>query len=238
VPIVPSYPVFAPDPAVGAIVSRYTAAAAPQANRVVGHLSGAVTRAKTPDGENSAGDFLSDAGLFGGRGAGAQIAFTNQGGIRADLIPAADGSVTYGQIFSVQPFGNDLVLMTLTGAQLKALLEQQFDSGKNTPDHPTMLLPSEGFFFSHDSRRGAGNRIVEMRLKGKPIDPAAHYRIAIGSFLATGGDNFTIFKQGTDVTDVGIDLDATAAYLKTSPKVPRLGRIKNLGPPPVPPPAG
>jgi 5'-nucleotidase len=235
VPLVPAFPVFAADPAVSALVSRYVDAAAPQANRIVGKLSGPVNRTMSPDRENTAGDFLSDAMLFGGRKAGAQIAFTNQGGIRADLIPAANGDVTYGQIFSVQPFGNDLVVLTLTGAQLKALLEQEFESGKNTPDKPTMLLPSRGFFYSYDARRGSGQRIVEMRLSGKPIDPAAKYRVAIGSFLATGGDNFTVFKQGADVKDLGVDLDATEAYLKTNPTAPKLGRIKNLNPAPPPP---
>jgi 5'-nucleotidase len=235
VPIVPSFPVFPADPPVAELVSRYVAAAAPQANRVVGKLSGPVNRTMNPDRENSAGDFLSDAMLFGGRKAGAQIAFTNQGGIRADLIPAANGDVTYGQIFSVQPFGNDLVVLTLTGAQLKALLEQEFNSGKNTPDKPTMLLPSNGFAYSYDARRGNGDRVVDMRLNGKPIDPAASYRIAIGSFLSTGGDNFTVFKQASDVIDLGVDLDATEAFLKTNPAAPKLGRMKNLAPPPPPP---
>lgn len=234
VPVVPSFPVYPADAAVGALVSRYAAAAAPRANRVVGKLSGPVTRAMNADRENTAGDFLSDAMLFGGRKAGAEIAFTNQGGIRADLIPAANGDVTYGQIFSVQPFGNDLVVVTLTGAQLKALLEQEFESGKNTPEKPTMLLPSEGFFYSYDARRPSGQRIVEMRLDGKPIDPSARYRIAIGSFLQTGGDNFTVFKQGSDVTDLGIDLDATEAYLRPGAKAPTLGRIRNLNPAPAP----
>ena len=235
VPVVPSLPLFAADPAVASLVGRYVAAAAPKANRIVGKLSGPVTRTMSPDRENTAGDFLSDAMLFGGRKANAQIAFTNQGGIRADLIPASNGEVTYGQIFAVQPFGNDLVVLTLTGAQLKALLEQEFESGKNTPDKPTMLLPSEGFSYSYDARRGSGDRIVDMRLNGKRIDPSAKYRIAIGSFLQTGGDNFTVFKEGTDVTDLGIDLDATEAYLKTNPTAPKLGRIKNLNPPPPPP---
>ena len=235
VPVVQSFPVFPADPEVAALVSRYAAAAAPQANRIVGKLSGAVNRTMNPDRENSAGDFLSDAMLFGGRKAGAQIAFTNQGGVRADLIPAANGDVTYGQIFAVQPFGNDLVVLTLTGAQLKALLEQEFEGGKKTPDKPTMLLPSAGFAYSYDPRRGSGERIVEMRLNGKTIDPGASYRIAIGSFLVTGGDDFAVFKQGTDVTDVGIDLDGTEAYLRTNPAVPKLGRIKNLAPPPPPP---
>jgi 5'-nucleotidase len=234
VPIVASFPVFPSDPAVGTLVGRYAAAAAPIARRVVGHLSGPVTRAITPDRESSGGEFISDAELFAARKAGAQIAFTNQGGIRADLIPAADGSVTYEQIFSVQPFGNDLVVMTLTGAQLKALLEQQFASATNTAEAPKMLLPSAGFTFSYDTRRAAGDRIVEVRLNGKPLDPAARYRVAVGSFLATGGDNFTVFKQGTDVTDLGVDLDATEAYLKAGAKVPALGRIKDLNPPPTP----
>ena len=232
VPIVPSFPVFDADPPVAELVGRYVAAAAPQANRVLGKLSAPVNRTMNADRENTAGDFLSDAMLYGGRKAGAQIAFTNQGGIRADLVPAANGDVTYGQIFSVQPFGNDLVVLTLTGAQLKALLEQEFESGKNTPDKPTMLLPSNGFTYSYDSRRDSGRRIVDMRLNGKPIDPKADYRIAIGSFLVTGGDNFTVFKEGRDKTDLGIDLDATAAYLATNPKAPTLGRMKNLNPPP------
>jgi 5'-nucleotidase len=75
-------------------------------------------------------------------------------------------------------------------------------------------------------------------LNGKAIDPAAHYRIAIGSFLVTGGDNFTVFKQATDVTDVGIDLDGTEAYLRTNPAAPKLGRMKDLAPPPLVPPIG
>ena len=73
---------------------------------------------------------------------GAQIAFMNNGGVRSDLVPAADGSITFGQLFAMQPFGNNLVVKTLTGAQLKRLLEQQFHSGTNTAARPNMLLPS------------------------------------------------------------------------------------------------
>ena len=76
-----------------------------------------------------------------------------------------------------------------------------------------------------------------MLFNGKPVDPAARYRIATGSFLASGGDNFAVFKQGTEVKDVSLDLDATEAYLKTSPRVPALGRIRNLNPPPPATPA-
>lgn len=227
---VPAFPAYAPDPAVSALVARYAAAVAPQANRIVGRLTGPVTKKQSPDREMMAGDFMSDAQLFGGRREGVQVAFSNAGGVRAELIPAADGSVTFGQIFSMQPFGNNVVAMTLTGAQLKELLEQQFASGKNTAEQPAMLLPSRGFFFSYDTRRAAGDRIVAMRLDGEPIDPKRDYRIAVGSFLATGGDGFTVLKQGRNVVDLGLDLDSTEAYLKTNPKVPELGRIKALSP--------
>ena len=131
--------------ATGALVDRYIAAATPFASRVVGRLSGPLTRERSPSREINAGDFIADAQLAATRGLGAQIAFTNSGGVRADIVPAADGSVTYGQIFAMQPFGNNLVVKTLTGAQLKALLEQQFASGRNTAERPNILLPSKGF---------------------------------------------------------------------------------------------
>ncbi len=233
VPLVPAYPVYAPDPAVSALVGRYAAAAAPLAKRIVGKLSGAVTRALSPSREQTAGNFIADAVLDTGRRAGAQIALMNSGGVRTDLVPAADGSVTYGQIFAMHPFGNSIVVKTLTGAQLKALLEQQFASGTNTTEKPVILLPSQGFFLAYDLRRPAGDRIVKMTLNGKPVDPAGRYRMAVPSFLASGGDNFTVFTEGTGEKDMGLDLDALEAWLKKGAKVPKLGRIKNLAPPPV-----
>jgi 5'-nucleotidase len=234
VPVVPAYPVYAPDPAVGAIVSRYVAAAAPQAQRIVGKLAGPVTKAETVDREQTAGEFIADAELAAGRTAGAQIGFINSGGVRTDLVPAADGSVTYGQIFAMQPFSNSIVVKTLTGAQLKALLEQQFASGTNTAEKPVMLLPSKGFIFAYDLRRPAGDRIVELRFSGKPTDPAGRYRVAVPNFLASGGDNFTTLAQGTVEKDIGLDLDALEAWLKKGAEVPKLGRIKSLA---LPPPA-
>jgi 5'-nucleotidase len=100
------------------------------------------------------GNLIADAQLAAtspaGKGA-AQIAFMNPGGVRADLAPAQGGSVTYGQIFSVQPFGNSLVVKTMTGAQIKAVLEQQFNSGSNTPAAPRVLLPSRGLTYSYSA---------------------------------------------------------------------------------------
>jgi 5'-nucleotidase len=119
---------------------------------------------------------------------------------------------------------------TFSGAQLKAMLEQQFDSGTNSVARPNMLLPSKGFFFAYDLSRPAGQRIVEMRLGGKPVDPAASYRVTVVNFLASGGDNFTVLREGTGAVDAGLDLDATEAYLRSGGGVPEMGRIKDVTP--------
>ncbi|HET7816011.1 MAG TPA: bifunctional metallophosphatase/5'-nucleotidase [Sphingomicrobium sp.] len=232
VPVTPAYPRFAADPATKALVDRYAAAAAPEAARAVGKLAGPVTRTETQDREQTAGNLVADAQLAASRGHGAQIAFINSGGVRTDLVPAADGSVTYGQIFAMQPFGNNLVVKMLTGAQLKALLEQQFASGTNTAQKPNMLLASKGFFFAYDLSRPAGDRIVDMRLSGRRIDPTAPYRITVNNFLASGGDNFTVLAAAGGAVDAGLDLDALEAWLKQGARIPDLGRIDDRTPRP------
>ena len=233
VPLRPQFPVWAKDKATSAIVDRYVAAASSVAARSVGRLSGPITREPTPAREHRGGNFIADAQLAATRPLGAQIAFSNSGGVRADIVPAADGTVNFGQLFAMQPFGNNLVVKTLTGAQLKALLEQQFDSGTNSAARPNMLLPSTGFFFAYDLSRPPQQRIVEMRLDGRPIDPAARYRVTVVNFLSTGGDNFTVLTQGSDLTDPNIvDVEASEAYLKAGGDVPALGRIKDRTPRP------
>jgi 5'-nucleotidase len=227
---VESVPRFAADPDTKALVERYVAAAEPEAQRVVGKLSGPVTRQPNEHGEHSAGALIADAQLEASRSQGAQIAFINSGGVRTDLVPAADGSVTYGQIFAMQPFGNSLVVKTLPGAQLKALLEQQFASGSNSAEQPEMLLPSSGFFFAFDLSLPEGSRIVDMQLYGEPVDPAASYRVAVNNFLASGGDNFTVLIEGSQATDAGLDLDALEAFLRSKAVLPKPGRIENRTP--------
>jgi 5'-nucleotidase len=148
----------------------------------------------------------------------------NNSGVRGDLVPRADGTVTYGQLFALQPFENHVIVMTLAGAQLKRLLEQQFlDTAE-----PNMLMPSAGFSYTYDVRRPDGDRVVKMSFNGKPIDPTRNYRVTTNSFLAAGGDNFSVFTEGTDRFDAGLDLDALEAYLKANPPVPTGGRVKSL----------
>jgi 5'-nucleotidase len=220
-PVTPSalYPVQAEDPAVAALVARYASAAAPVAARVVGRLGGPATRDLDDNGESPLGDLVADAALAAtaspGAG-GARIAFSNSTSLRADVIPAADGAVTFGQLFAAQPFGNNLTVKTFTGRQLRALLEQQFNSGLNTPAHPSMLAPSRSFHFSYDLSRPAGSRIVAMSLDGVPIADEASYRVAMNSYLAAGGDSLTVFREGIDALGGPQDIDAFEAFVAAS----------------------
>jgi 5'-nucleotidase len=233
VAVQPAFRAFPPDMATDALVERYAKAAEPLTTRVVGSLDGPLTRERTASREISGGDFIADAQLAATRQFGAQIAFTNAFGVRAEIVPGPNGAVTFGQLFKMQPFGNSLVVKSLTGAQVKALLEQQFDSGTNSVARPNMLLPSKGLFFAYDLSRPGGKRIVEMKLDGRPIDPGASYRVTVVNFLSSGGDNFTVLAQGTQAVDANIlDVEATEAYLKRGATVPEMGRIEDRTPKP------
>lgn len=201
-----AYPRFAPRADVAAYVQTYVDAAQVFSRRTVGQVAGPVSG-------RAMGYLIADAQLAATRAAGAQIAFTNPFGVRASLIPAPDGSLTFGDLYAVQPFNNTLVTQTMSGAQLKAVLEQGFDS--NGPEQ--VLAPSAGFTFHYDRRRPMGDRIVTMALDGTPIDPAASYRVTTNSFLAGGGDTFTGFAAQRDAV-IGIsDLEATEAWVKALP---------------------
>ena len=232
-PLVPAHPLFSADPEVAALVARYRKAAAGAANRPIGRLEGAVIRGEDIGKESSAAELIADAQLFVARDSNrgsADLALMNSGGARTDLLPAADGTVLFGQIFAMQPFANNVVTKSYTGAELKAVLEQQFASGLNTVRRPNLLMPSANFRFSLDKSQREGQRIVAMTLDGKPVDPARIYRVAINNFLASGGDNFTLLAAGRDPVDAGLDLDVTEAYLATGPQAPKPGRISDLTP--------
>ncbi len=228
-------PRFAPDPAVAALVGRYAAAIAPIANRVIGRLTGPALRERVESGESVLGDLIADAHLAAtsaSASGGAQIAFTNQTSVRADIIPAPDGSVTFGQLFTAQPFGNNLVVKSFTGREVRAILEQQFASGTNTVTSPIMLTPSRGLTYSYDLRRPAGQRILELRLNGQPVGDDTVYRVAFNSFLASGGDNFTLFRGGRDMVGGPLDIDAIERYLVANSPLtpPAADRIRRLSP--------
>ncbi|WP_199554043.1 bifunctional metallophosphatase/5'-nucleotidase [Sandaracinobacteroides hominis] len=215
-----AYPRFAADTDVQAIVSRYENASAALVSRVVGKMTAPAVRQPAASGESVMGNLVADAQLAAtsapGRG-GAVIALINPGGVRADLVPAADGGITYGQLFASQPFANDLVTMSLTGAELKAVLEQQFGDGKL----PHVMSTSASLRYIYDMRRPAGERTSAIRVNGKPLELAATYRVTVNNFLAGGGDGFSSFRAGKDARVGGRDVEALEAYLgKGKPVAP------------------
>jgi 5'-nucleotidase len=209
----------AKDPAQTALIEHYKALVGPVGDRVIGTAAADITRAATPAGESALGDVIADSQLEATSGpatGAAQIAFMNPGGIRADL---AAGPVTFAEAFTVQPFGNSLVTMTLTGAQIERVLEQQvFPSATGAG---TMLQVSAGFHYTWDPARPAGDRIdpASITLGGALLDPAQSYRVTVNNFLADGGDGFTVLREGTDRLGGAIDLDALAAYFTARPSV-------------------
>ncbi|WP_374383258.1 bifunctional UDP-sugar hydrolase/5'-nucleotidase [Dongia sp.] len=205
-----------PDAKVLAELSQADAATAPMRAKKVATLPIALLRKPADSGESALGDVIADAQLAAARELGAELAITNPGGIRQDLPsdPAKGLSVSLGDLFAVQPFGNNLVAMDVTGAELKLLLEQQW-LGQPEDRKPRILQISSGFTYCYDSSRPEGDRILaaSMQLNGKPIVPATSYRIAVNNFLAGGGDRFVVLKDGRHQVQGGSDLDALRDYL-------------------------
>ena len=221
------------DPAAKAIADKYRAAVLPIQSRVVGTVTGTISRTAGANGESPLGDVIADAQLAYTQANQAQIALMNPGGIRADLVPTpGTNQVTYGAAFTVQPFNNLVVTQTFTGAQLKDVLEQQF-VGFGGQTTQRILQPSAGFTYTYSASAAPGAKVSAMALNGTPIDPAATYRITTNDFLANGGDGFTNLTAGTDrVTAPGFDVDALTAYLggPTAPIAPGpANRITAIG---------
>jgi len=208
-----------PDAAVAAQVARYTAAVAPQAERPVGRIAASFTRAGPAD--SAAGRLVADAQWAATREpaqGGAQLALMNPGGIRSDLeCSAPPCTVSFGQAFTMQPFGNSLVVMTLSGAQLKALLEAQARAGEA---RVRFLSPSAGFGYTWKADAPLGERVRDLRLHGEPVLPERDYRVTVNSFLAEGGDGFLLLREGRARTGGGQDIDAMLAHLATGATEP------------------
>lgn len=216
----------AEDPALTDLVAHYDALSIGPKSRVIGKITAKISRDQNAAGESALGDVIADAQLDATDDAGvgeAVAAFMNPGGIRADLpynLAGAgfvyDGAVTYGDAFTVQPFGNSLVTMTLTGAQIKILLETQFN-GCNGQTAQRILQVSEGFNYAYTAGNACNARITAMSINGIPVDPSAAYRVTVNSFLADGGDGFAVLKEGTNRLGGAVDTDAFEAYLQANP---------------------
>jgi 5'-nucleotidase len=230
----------AKDPVVTSILSHYKTFADPIANRVVGRITADIRSSRspggfqTPSGEQEMGEVVADAQREATRiehHGGSVVAFMNPGGVRAHLLynqisgGEQPGEVTYGEIFTVQPFGNSLVVKTCTGAQIEALLEQQFVVNR-------ILLPSAGFTYTWDAARPVGDRVDPSTIKidDVTVNPSQGYRVTMNSFLADGGDGFSVFTQCTNPLGGEVDVDALGRYIGEHSPVapPPLNRITRL----------
>jgi 5'-nucleotidase len=239
----------AKDPTETAILAKWNGLAGPIANRIIGHLplnqdllsardgAGGVNFA----GEQPIGEVIADGQLAAGAPSdfgGAQIAFMNPGGIRAGLKYAPGpgearnpGEITFSNAFTVQPFSNVMQVKTMTGAMILRLLEQQW-SGLNAGTNRKILQVSQGFTYTYDLTL-PGDKVIPgtVKLNGVPIDPLASYQVTMNNFLGDGGDNFSVFKEGTNTIGGEVDLNAFVNYLTAHDPVPAppMNRITRLG---------
>lgn len=195
-----------PDAGITSLIKFYKDQIAPIVNQVKGTTLGPILKAANASGESAMGNLLTDAQRWK---AGTQIAFTNPGGVRADIVYLTyPHDVTFGDLLTVQPFDNKLVTLNLTGTQIYALLEQQFAVNR--------ILPVSGLKYTYNLTLPAGSRITSLTLNdGTPIlADATVYSIACNEYIATGGDGFSVFLGATNVARIGVsDLDALVDYI-------------------------
>ncbi|KQQ89972.1 ExeM/NucH family extracellular endonuclease [Arthrobacter sp. Leaf137] len=238
--LIAAYPRVA---AVDGIVQKALAAAAEVGNQPVGSVTKDITTAFSTDAtgtakrddrgsESTLGNLVADSLLDSLKPAelgGAEIGVVNPGGLRNELYYAPDGTITYAEANAVLPFVNNLWTTSLTGAQFKALLEQQWQTNADgtVPSRAYLQLGlSKNVNYTYDAARAVGDRVTAVRVNGEVLDPAKSYRVGTFSFLATGGDNFRVFTQGANTRDSGlVDRDAWIGYLqKSSPVAPDFAR--------------
>jgi 5'-nucleotidase len=221
-------PAGAKDPLLTAHLDAYQTLARPLENRVVTKLAMELPTLANAAGESLVGNLVADAHLHSAASpdkGGAVIAFSNPRSNRAPLIPQPDGGIRYADLFATQPFQNDLIVLNLTGAQIKEALEQQF-SGAG------ILNVSRGFTYTWDNARPDGDKVLadSIKLNGVRIEPDLQYRVVANAFLAAGSEGMHAFAKGTDRQTGVLDLEALVAYLSQTPLYvpPPLNRIKRL----------
>ncbi|MGB4137920.1 MAG: 5'-nucleotidase C-terminal domain-containing protein, partial [Microbacterium sp.] len=211
-------PLYPAVPEVAQIVSDAKVEADVIGAEKVGDVTADFNRARQSDGktenrggESTLGNFVADVQKWS---TGADIALMNPGGLRTDISYASanegdpDGTVSYREAATVQPFANTLMTTELTGAQLKSVLEEQWQPADAS--RPFLKLGvSDGFSYTYDPTAAAGAHITSMTLNGAAVDPAATYLVGVNSFLAAGGDNFFTLAAGANTKDTGkVDLQS------------------------------
>jgi len=229
--ILPLAGAFPPDPEVAKIVTDAVAVANVKGAVSVGEITADFNRARqngtafseNRGGESTLGNFVADVQLWATADAGADIALMNPGGLRADLAYAStgatdpDGNVTYKEAAGVQPFANTLVTLDLTGAQLKSVLEEQWQpAGAGRPF--LKLGVSASLEYTYDPAAAAGDHIDAIYVNGELVTAGDSFTVTVNSFLSSGGDNFATLAQGTNRADSGkIDLQSMVDYFTANP---------------------
>jgi len=233
---------IAADPQVKTLVAAYKTAVSPLAGQVIGTITAGLSNSAAASGEMPAGDLIADAQLQATQPAalgGAVMAFMNAGGVRSPgfVKPAAASypyDLSYGDGFTVQPFGNSLVTLTLTAQQLKTVLEQQFANCLGQGASNRVMQISNGLSYTWNTAGSCGTRIRDVAftptdvtvypplvtgptdnlvIGGVVQNPAKTYRVTVNNFMATGGDGFTTFIGGAGAQGGAQDIDALVAYL-------------------------
>ncbi|MFT7723350.1 MAG: bifunctional metallophosphatase/5'-nucleotidase [Roseateles sp.] len=208
---------YAPNPALADLVAR--AAALTEAARLkpVATLPhGALRSAREPHGDSALGNLIADSQLAFARKQGpADLAFMNPGGIRADLVVEPGKPTTMSDLIAIQPFGNDLVALTLTGQQLYDVLLRQLPKGKASP---RLLQPSSTLRYHWRTGADGQPQLGEILVGGQPLNRTKDYRVVVNNFLSEGGDEQVGFKHGRDRAVLGTDIDALVDLLRANPR--------------------
>lgn len=223
------YEKFNKTPSIEAILDQYRQAVTTISARVVGTADGVINRNATESGESALGNLIADAQqamALTASNQGSDFTLMNPGGVRADLLVNTNNQITFGDVFTVQPFGNSIVTLSLTGQQIRDVLEQQW-SGANAAT-VRILQPSKEFSYTYKKDASSSPRASNILVAGQPLLDSKVYRVTVNSFLADGGDNFTVLKQGKNPVGGGQDIDALEQYVaRHSPlAAPKTDRIK------------
>ena len=209
--------VYAPNAALAALVAQAAALTDAARNKPVANLPRGATRyPKDPHGDAVLGNLIADSQLAYARKQGpADLAFINQGGIRAELVVEPGKPTTMSDLLAIQPFGNDIVALTLSGQQLWDILQRQLPKGDASP---RMLQPSSTLRYRW--RKGADGvpQLRDVLVDGQPLNRTRDYRVVVNNFLSEGGDEQGGFKHGRDRAVLGTDIDALVDMLRSNPK--------------------
>ncbi len=223
------YEKFNKTPSIEAILDKYRQAVTTISARIVGTATTVINRNAAESGETALGNLIADAqqaAALTASNQGSDFTLMNPGGVRADLQTNSNNQITFGDVFAVQPFGNSIVTLSLTGQQIRELLEQQW-SGANA-NRPRILQPSKELSYAYKKDATAVPRATQIMISGQALMDSKSYRVTVNSFIADGGDNFTVLTKGTNRVGGGQDVDALEKYINQNSPVqaPETNRIK------------